>query len=86
MNVQAQVFIRRKDKSSMEHIPRAQPRSCMLPESCLYVLSMDMFVLPVAISTCTWDTQSLLLALHVVAVILKPLCVFYLLSICDTFD
>ena len=35
----------------MEHIPRAQPRSCMLLESCLaisvvYVLSINMFVLP----------------------------------------
>ena len=31
-------------------------------QSCLiYVLSMDMFELPVAISTCTWDTRSLLL-------------------------
>ena len=28
------------NKSSMEHIPRAQPRSGMLLDSCLYVLSM----------------------------------------------
>ena len=28
----------------MEHIPRAQPRGCILLDSCLYVLSMNMFV------------------------------------------
>ena len=39
--------------SSMEHIPRAQPRSC------LYVLSLCL-QLPVAISTCTEDTRSIL--------------------------
>ena len=32
------------NKSSVEHIVRAQPHSCMLLESCLYVLSMNMFV------------------------------------------
>ena len=50
----------------MEHIPRAQPRSCMLLDSCLYVLSMNMFVYTVtctisttvAISTCTEDTRT----------------------------
>ena len=31
------------NKSSMKHIPHT---SCMLLESCLYVLSMNMFVLP----------------------------------------
>ena len=31
----------------MEHIPRPQSRSSILLESCLYVLSMNMFVLPV---------------------------------------
>ena len=36
-----------ENKSSMEHIPRAQPRSCMLLEGCLYVLPMNMLVLPV---------------------------------------
>ena len=36
-----------KNKSSVEHIPRAQPRSCMLLDSCLYVLSTNMFVLSV---------------------------------------
>ena len=34
-----------ENKSSMEHIPRVHPRNCMLLESCLYVLSMNMFVL-----------------------------------------
>ena len=35
------------NKSSMEHIPRAQPHRCMLLENCLNVLpmSMNMFVL-----------------------------------------
>ena len=50
----------------MEHIPHAQPRSCMLLDSCLYVLSMNMFVYTVtctisttvAISTCTEDTRT----------------------------
>ena len=34
----------------MEHIPRAQPRSCMLLDSCLYVLSMNMLVFTVTCS------------------------------------
>ena len=46
----------------MEHIPRGQPRSCMVLDSCLYALSMNMFVLPVNIyiATCTGDTRSLI--------------------------
>ena len=31
--------IYKKKKSSVEHIARVQPRSCMLLDSCLYVLS-----------------------------------------------
>ena len=76
----------------MEHIPRAQPRSCMLLDSCLYVLSMNMFVFTV---TCSMHMQRIhehyFLTLQgkkgsTVVVILQPLCVFYLLSIRDTFD
>ena len=65
----------------MEHIPRAQPRSC------LYVLSLCL-QLPVAISTYTEDTRSILQEKKssAVVVILQQLCVFYLLPILDTFD
>ena len=62
----------------MEHIPRAQPRSC------LYILSLCL-QLPVAISTYTEDTRSEKKSSAVV-VILQQLCVFYLLPIVDTFD
>ena len=55
---------------------------------------MNMFVftllqLPVAISTCTEDTRSLILQEKkgsAVVVILQRLCVFYLLPIRDTFN
>ena len=38
----------------MEPIPRVQPRSCMLLDSCLYVLSMNMFVFTVTFSYNTY--------------------------------
>ena len=63
----------------MEHIPRAQPRSC------LYALSLCL-QLPVAISTYKEDTRSILQEKQssAVLVILQQLCVFYLLPILDT--
>ena len=76
----------------MEHIPRAQPRSqCMLLDSCLYVLSMNMFVfqLPVA---CTEDTRTLFFnfagkeGLYCCSDFAAIVCILFLLSIRDTFD
>ena len=74
----------------MEHIPRAQPRSCMLLDSCLYVLCM---IITVACSY-IYMHRGYIIHEHIlqekkrstVVVILQLLCVFYLLLIRDTFD
>ena len=80
------------NKSSMEHIPRAQPRSCIHAAReyiAFYGLSMNMFVLLVrlylihtqGIYTFNFAEREKGNVGSAVVVILQPLCVFYCLFV-----
>ena len=81
------ILYKQLNKSSMEHIPRAQLRSCMLLESCLGFVYEH--VCATCVSTCTGDTCTIInfqfckkrKDLMLYRYYLQPLCVFYLLPI-----